>query len=192
MLPMPKLPKVTEPFQRIAFYGPMVSGKTYLANHLVANHNYRKVAFADKLKSLAYELFGVQYKDGPDRIILQKLGDAMRSIDEDVWIKYALNTIQMNKYLPNLSKYRVVIDDLRLANEAKWLKKNGFILIYVDADENIRVERMSTLYPNAAPEALLHASEQEYKHIVPDYILKNNSPLSLDDLDYGILGSKDE
>ena len=47
----------------IAFYGPMCSGKTYLAKFLVENYGYEKVGFADKLKEVAADLFGIDPND---------------------------------------------------------------------------------------------------------------------------------
>jgi hypothetical protein len=161
----------------------MASGKTYLANHLVETQFYQKLAFADKLKGIAYELFGVQSKDGNGRVVLQQIGDAMRAIDEDVWVKYTLSKIKMMHQGVYSYPVRYVIDDLRLENEARWLKKNGFVLIRVEADENVRVARRSTLYPNSPSTALLHASEREYEGIVADYVITNNNFMSLIHLD---------
>lgn len=176
---MPRLSKKSEP--RIAFYGPMCSGKTFLANYLVYTYGYTKVGFANKLKALAYELFDVSGKDGQDRIILQQLGVKMREIDSLVWIKHTLRNI---KYLEDNNKHtRIVVDDLRFKNEEHWLRKNGFILIRVESDENTRVARIATLYPNAAPEASGHASEQEWRGIKPDYIIKSNDVTALVDLE---------
>lgn len=172
-------------FERVAFFGQMASGKTYLAKHLEVTYGYRRVAFADKLKAIAYDLFHVQGKNGRDRIILQQIGDSMCAIDQDVWINYVFSTLKnrvesgfTNKHSP------IVIDDLRLINEAEALRANGFKLIRVDVEENQRLARVSTLYPKTATEAVLHASEQEYKAITPDYtILNNNGVDSLLDLE---------
>ena len=125
----------------------------------------------------------------------------MRAIDKDVWVKYALSTIKSKSSFGSNYKNswafgkgfdKWVIDDLRLENEAHWLKKNGFTLIRVECEENIRVERMSTLYPNSPSTALLHASEREYKGIVADYVITNNNFMSLFHLDELIEGASTE
>jgi hypothetical protein len=79
-----------KPGQRIAFFGPMVSGKTYCADILVHTKYYKKVAFATKLKQIAKELYGVEGKAGNDRTLLQTLGQDLRKYDTDVWVKYLL------------------------------------------------------------------------------------------------------
>ena len=166
MLPMPKLKKGT-PLYRVAFYGPMVAGKSTAAKYLVDSRGYTLVSFAAKLKLLAWDLFGIEGKGPEARLVLQKLGtEYMRSIDDLVWIKHAL--LRMESLGDDA---RIVLDDVRFINEAKWLKKNGFILILVDTPEEIRTERISRLYPETPPEAHTHSSEQEYTRIKPDFTI---------------------
>lgn len=183
----PRLSGTAGKFERVAFYGQMASGKTYLAKYLEETYGYRRVAFADKLKAIAYELFHVTGKDGNSRLILQQIGGSMRAIDKDVWINHLISTLKwyvdtgrMNAHAP------IVVDDLRLVNEAEALKANGFTLIRVDVEETQRVARVSTLYPSMPSEAVLDVSEREYEVIVPDYVIVNNngvdSVLELDKL----------
>lgn len=173
MLEMPRLAK-REPLNRIAFYGPMCSGKTWCADYVVKYNHYKKVAFADRLKALAYELFGVQSKEGIDRQVLQDLGQKLREIDPDVWIKRLIYQVE---YLESLYKQTtntfppIVLDDLRYVNEAKALKLNGFTLIRVECPDEVRAERISKLYPNTSNEVKSHASEREWQLIKPDYVV---------------------
>jgi hypothetical protein len=168
---MPQLPK-TDKGNRIAFVGPMGAGKTWYADYLVKYHGYTKLSLAGKLKSIAYELFGVQGKDGNDRVILQGIGSDMRKYDPQVWIKFLFNSI-VRTYKQN--KYRkIVVDDLRYENEAKYFRDNGFVLIRVETPEDIRSGRITRLYPNRPPEAVLHASETEQEGIVADYTIQGN------------------
>jgi predicted kinase len=177
-LPMPKLKK-SEDNIRIGLIGTMGTGKTYLANHLVNNHNFTKIALADKLKAIAYEMFGVKGKDGEDRLILQGIGSDFRKYDPDVWLKYYLNVVQIRE---QYGFKRVVTDDVRYLNEAAALKKNGFILIRVAASPEIVKARLDALYPNRPAEASVHASETEQEAIKADYLVENNDvngPLDL-------------
>jgi len=173
MWPMPKLKK-REPLDRVAFFGPMAVGKTWCAT--VAGHwgEAKVISFASVLKSIAYELYGYTTdKKNEYRELLQQLGDDFRRYDPDVFIKYALKEIeQIEKYtrIPP----RILIDDLRYPNESEILKKNGFTLIRVECSEDIRTVRLSTLYPNVAPRAILHASERSYEAIEPDYTVTSD------------------
>jgi dephospho-CoA kinase len=178
---MPKLNKA--PYgNRIAFVGTMAVGKTTAAKYLVEHHGYEKRALADKLKAIAYEMFGVTGKDGGDRLILQKLGtEWFRSIDPDVWTKYLLSQIQRED--DRRKEYKVVVDDARFPNEAKLLRKNGFIVIRLMADETVRADRIARLYPNTPPEAFQHASETQQHTIKANLPMSNNVWADLTQLD---------
>jgi len=54
-----------------------------------------------------------------DRQILQTLGDKMKDIDQDVWIKYTNKLINSYEW--------VIIDDLRFQNEFEYLKNTGLL-----------------------------------------------------------------
>jgi hypothetical protein len=186
--PMPKL-NDRQPWERIAFYGPMCSGKSWCANYLVNNQGFRKVAFADKLKEIAYQLYGVAGKDGESRTVLQDLGQHLRKIDEDVWIKYALSEIQrIERWGEKMREFEnpisIVLDDLRYINEAQALKDNGFKLVLVLVEPEVREERIRTLYPDTPAQALLHDSEQEWLSIAPDAIVEST--------DYGVTKQLDK
>lgn len=180
MIELPKLPK-TAKGNRIAFVGPMGSGKTWSANYLVKHRQYFRASLAAKLKGIAYEMYGVQGKDGNDRIILQGLGTDLRKYDEDVWLKYLLNDIihreAQTKY------FKPVIDDVRYVNEANVLRKNGFILIRMLTDPELVEARLSRLYPNRPVGAALHASETEQIDIREDYTFTNDQHTAPNDLE---------
>lgn len=181
-----KLPKPENKLNRIAFCGPMASGKSYLADFLVTELQYEKFSFAAKLKSLAYELYGVQSKTGEARQLLQRLGAQLRENDPEVWIKYAI--AQMAKRIENNKLKFIVLDDLRYLNEAQHLKASGFFIIKVTTPDDIRRERVARLYPDTKfDEASTHDSEKEWLDIEADYTLSSvdaNSLVELKELIY--------
>lgn len=146
-------------------------GKDTIADRLVKNHGFRKLAFADPLRAAASEVFGFEVhrmldpltKNRVDefwglspRQVLQKMGtDAMRgTFGEDVWLKAM--AARLRRYLsvegtPN----RYVITDVRFPNEAAMIKRmNGGVW---------RIDRpgISDQWPEG-----LHASEtsmRDYK-----------------------------
>ncbi len=154
---MPQLAEPKHDNQRIAFYGPMASGKSWCANYLYDKHSYTKVAFARKLKLVAEDLFGIKDKSGSNRKLLQDLGTNLRSLDPDIWIKHLLLSIEDDQF--------VVLDDLRYINEAKVLKNHGFTLVLANCPEAVRLERVSRLYPDTTKAMMSHPSELEYLDI---------------------------
>lgn len=182
MLEMPQLKKPSYLFQRIAFLGPMACGKTWCANYLVENYGYNKLAFADKLKALAYDLYGIQSKDGPNRAILQELGGVdLRKHDPDVWIKHALYRAQHLE--ETVKQCKLVLDDLRYPNEAKILEENGFVLVIAICDENLRQKRIKHLYPDYPESVQNHVSELGWMEMRPYYQIVSNGYEAMTQLD---------
>ena len=143
---------------RIAFSGKMQVGKTTSAEYLVQKYGFVKLAFADKLKEIARDLFPEQFESGEKpRKLLQDLGIKMREIDADVWVKYVTRKIEM---LPKDAD--IVIDDLRFLNEYTALKNEGFFVVRI-----IRNVPPSP-YSN-------HQSEIEVDKMPYDWIIYNTS-----------------
>lgn len=102
----------------IGISGKIQSGKDTIANYLVNKYGFIRIGFADKLKEIAKDLFewnGLKDKNG--RTLLQNLGYAMRLINENIWVNYVLNNLDLNK--------QYIISDVRYENEAEILKENG-------------------------------------------------------------------
>lgn len=183
MLKMPVL-KPTEVGNRIAFFGPMVSGKTYCADTLVEFDPdlWTKVAFANKLKAIAKDLYGVEGKDGNDRTLLQNLGQDLRKHDSDVWIKALLRTVECYEE-PIVDEWdeevygrsNIVLDDLRYINEANYLRQNGFLIFLVLTPEEERQQRISRLYPTSPASVYYHASETEWERITYDAVIDSSA-----------------
>ena len=130
--------------ERVAFSGKMGSGKTS-ACALVSQELMGEVyifSFANKLKEMAGDLFEInpRSKDKDVRRILQEFGSYMRLIDEDVWVKYLIRI--MNEHLGYYGGIQLV-DDLRYENEFWGLRKEGFVLVRLDAPPEARFNRMT-------------------------------------------------
>lgn len=155
------------PYPDLAFTGPMCSGKSWCADYLNQEARYTKLSFAGPLKKLAKELFGVEGKDGDARRVYQQLGQKMREIDPDVWIKALLRDLDKS----HTDVTRFVIDDVRYLNEAEALRARGFKIVYVMCKKSARMHRINELYPNMDPALMQHDSETEMEEIEPDYIV---------------------
>lgn len=118
------------------------SGKDTVANYLVANFGFKRIAFADPLKLACMEIFGWTeehvygdlkevvdpYWGFSPRYALQKVGtECMRdNFDREIWVKAAGKRILENP------KINWVITDCRFPNEAKAIAEWGGRVVKVD------------------------------------------------------------
>lgn len=117
----------------IGFAGLIGAGKTTAALHLVARHGFERVRFAGPLRAMlralgltARELEG-DLKERPSRLLggktprwaLQSLGTewGRDCIDPDLWVRAWAAAIE--------GKPRVVVDDVRFANEVAAIRHLG-------------------------------------------------------------------
>lgn len=74
--------------------------------------------------------------DEKPRGFLQDLGTALRAIDGDIFVRAAVNKAQAGK---------IVVDDLRMVNEATAFRQARFKLVRIDVDEAVRMQRVEEL-----------------------------------------------
>lgn len=119
-------------------------GKDTIADYLVREHGFQKLAFADPLKEAAKVVFGWndehvhgELKEAKDpywgfapRWALQRMGtDAMRKhFADDIWVKATLRRVQ--------APGRYVISDVRFPNEAEAIQRLGGRVWRVDRPQN--------------------------------------------------------
>lgn len=165
----------------VGLMGAIGSGKTTVARILEEEHDFRVIEFSTKLKDICADLFaplgvpgacfyGTQAQknkpiealtrdDGSHptgREILQHIGtEGFRAIDPGVWTRHLFATVDAADY--NVS---FAVPGLRFPNEAEEIRKRG--------GEIWRVECIGG--PNAG-ERTGHASDEEWRGIVPDQIL---------------------
>lgn len=131
------------------------SGKDTIGDYLVSQHDFKRDAFADRLKLAVGVLLGMtleeieQAKNNsntkvtvslghvsieiPFRLFLKRFGtEAGRNIyGYDHWLNLVLPDPKSDNYLPGIFNYnrRMVITDARFVNEAKRIKDlNGYII----------------------------------------------------------------
>ncbi len=139
------------------------AGKTYMANYLIKKYNYSRAKMANSVYMIAEKYLGMN-PDKKDRNLLQFLGtDVGRNlVDQDIWVKRFVNDViiaqetSMGLYNKEL---RFVSDDIRFPNEHKVLKEGGWIGIYLNVDNDLRVERLTKRDGDACVDKLEHASE---------------------------------
>jgi hypothetical protein len=160
----------------IGLTGYAQSGKDTVAKILVDHYGFTRVAFADPIRKLLYEM-NPAVKDGDYRLqgvvdaygwdvaktafpevrrLLQDLGVGARKVfGEDFWVNRALALILENE--------KTVITDVRFINEADIVKQQ--------AGQIWRIKRMGVTAVNG------HISEQELDGYKVDQIFANNGTL---------------
>lgn len=158
-----------------AFVGKAGAGKSTAASVLV-NAGYMVQPIAGPLKDMAATIWGPEGRT--DRGKLQKLGQHVRSLDEDAWVRLCLRKIESAR-TSGLGS-RVVVDDVRFPNEWWMLKAAGFVIVRVDADYHRRVDRLRANGKLQDESQLLDSSEValDGDDFQPDYVITNNGSWS--------------
>ncbi len=145
----------------IAFGGRMQVGKTTAADRLVAVYGFEKDALAAPIKAIASGSFEWDgRKDARGRRLLQELGTVGRHYDPEIWLKRLAHRILERR------PARLVVDDLRLAREAAYLERLGFI--------RVRITRPPGLVPSLAEGAPDHETETEMEEAELDFVIAND------------------
>lgn len=156
----------------IGITGKARSGKDTVARHLVMNHDFVRLAFADPLKQAAQEIFGLTaeqtWSDDLKEVMIPRWGMTPRKIfqllgtecmkpffGEDMWIKRLDINYDILKDSDN-----VVVTDVRFDPEADYIRSKGGIIVEVRRGDGL------------AGEAGSHASERGLR-LPPDMIIDN-------------------
>ncbi|MGG0757540.1 AAA family ATPase [Brevibacillus laterosporus] len=157
------------PNVKIALTGKMRSGKDTVAGYLVEHYDFIPYAFGDGIKRICHELFPEQFVDGKKpRALLQGVGQAMRAIDPDVWIKRTMREVNQ------ASLFDVVITDLRQPNEYARLYSEGYVIIRVNTSDDVRIDRMRSAGDTFDLADFTHDTERYVDMFAVHYELNNN------------------
>ena len=155
---------------KIALNGKIGSGKSWLSEKLVKDHDYFQNSFASRIKELAIELFGM---NGKDRDLLVEFGEKMKTIDSHVWIKRTMEECK--------GKADVVIDDLRFRDEYVTLKGDGWTLVKIEIPEEERVQNIHSKYGTEAHTHLKYSESYTETDLMDDshfdLILRNKETM---------------
>lgn len=158
----------------IGLTGRAGSGKDTAGQVLVRQLGFHRYAFADPIKRALSAMFGWHmgvwedraWKEGnlpgmrySPRLLAQTLGTEWgRSIDPDFWVHVTESLIHRD------TPSRAVITDVRFDNEAKWIQRQGGLVIEI-------------LRPDAVP-VNQHASELGVHPYLIDFTIVNDGRLS--------------
>lgn len=146
---------------RIALAGPMGSGKTFVAEWLRQRYSsldLQRIGFGDEVKRLVQELWDPPKKD---RALLVEFATSMRAIDPAIWVKRLLARADA------AAATHWVCDDLRQDNELAALRERGWLLVRILVPEDVRRQRLRTVYPDDYEEHMAyaqHRTEQDMLH----------------------------
>ena len=169
---------------KIAINGRMGTGKTVACNYLKEKYGGTIVSFASPLKKLALDLFDVKYKNDiieikgifyTGRQIYQMLGNKLREIDPDFWVKKTIKEIvhiEKNTYFKP-STPNIYNDDMRFENEQKCLKSSGFVIVKLFVNEETRFNRLKERDGYIPPNHVLNACGENIE-IEYDYAIDNS------------------
>ena len=159
----------------------MGSGKTTAANMVAAilNNKFENntTAFLIKFANPIYRTVGVLHIDGKPRSFMQKFGDLCRSeFGDDIFervFEFEYNILIDDEIGKRKQEYIVIlVDDLRFNGEYRLLKELGFTVVKINADEDVRRERLGGdrgTFINTQ-----HRSELELNYIKGDINISNN------------------
>jgi len=164
--------------RNVALFGRMAAGKSTIAAAL-EDAGYHRMSFAAPLKNIAALAYGPIVKGdmyevtpreaGFDRVlvsgreILQDIGQYMKYVDRDFWLKCFLRDANRYDTMP------LVVDDGRFTFERDLLRSNGWLIVGIDTDDEVRYNRYETLYGRRpTTDEANHESEAEVPGIVAD------------------------
>lgn len=160
---------------KIAVTGEIRSGKDTVCDYVAKRiYDCDKLYFAEGIEKVIRMLFPEAFANGKPRKHFQDIGQFMRTIDPDVWVNYTAEKYAiLNKHYST----NFLCTDLRQPNEYEWLKANGFIVIKVDADYEIRKERAEKAGDVFTEDTFNHPVEQAIRSLSYDYLITNNTTL---------------
>jgi len=147
------------------FVGKGGAGKTHLCNYLIKRYNYVQAKMANSVYMLAIKYLGMN-ENKKDRHLLQYLGtDVARDrISQDIWVNRFIDDVWIAQQTArDLYQKELVFcsDDVRFENEHQALKGAGWIGIYLDVPDELRISRLERRDGDAQVNHLEHRSETE-------------------------------
>ena len=118
----------------LALSGPRACGKSTIAKHLVNNHGYTRIAFADALRDIA-GCAGDQFID--DRDYLARLGATLREMLPEFLLQVVSQRVAA-------IDGPVVIEDIRFPAEFEFCKSIGAIMIRFEISREEQLTRLAS------------------------------------------------
>lgn len=168
--------ELTRPVPILGLAGPIASGKDAVAEAIIARWptTWYRVAFADALRAVVTRLwpdvgrFARQRTTGlvaraPARTyrwrwLLQEVGEALRTVDEEVWVE-ALKREIASVWARRGPEVRFVVPDVRYANECDAIEELGGYVVRLRVSPDVQLERLRARGEQLTRAQLAHISE---------------------------------
>jgi len=172
---------------KLAVYGKTRSGKSSVCQVIHdyfsegKNQHCEIFDFSDNLKKSLNVIFPYLDRQVKHRTLLISLGQKLRELDEDVWVK----ALEYN--INNTKADIIIVTGVRQPNEYNFLKRNNFIFIKVEASTPDRIQRCIANNDNFNIENLNDNTEKHLDKFKYDYLI--NNCFSLKDLEIEALNT---
>jgi cytidylate kinase len=155
--------KMKKNLPNIGLSGRTGAGKSAAAQYLHQRYGYVVCQTGAACRQIAQRLFATESKS-----MLNRINDAMRAIDPNVWIKVALSEAPLDQPL--------VVDSVRFSSNLELLRARSFVLLRIRASTLRREQRLRERGQEYDFEIDdLHESEREIENERFDYELDNES-----------------
>lgn len=146
----------------IALIGKSGAGKTEIANFLCSQYSYVRASSGDVCRDVCQRLFRSESKQ-----LMNAVTDAMKQIDDQVWVKTALAAIADGG--------PIVFDSVRFFGDLKALESIGFQFWRVLASEAVRNDRLRLRNQDYEPSRDGdHRSETELDGVTVTIVIEND------------------
>ncbi|GEK57160.1 hypothetical protein CHL76_02375 [Marinococcus halophilus] len=157
---------------KIAICGKFRSGKNTVADIISGQYGMTQFAFSEGIWATGRLLFPEDFNGNQKpRKLLQDVGQKLREVDEDIWVRFLFNNIEAS------GEKDIVITDLRQPNEMKYLRENGFFIIRVGASLGTRLNRATEAGDRFTKVTAEHETESYLNDFDVDYSINNDGTL---------------
>jgi hypothetical protein len=156
------------------------SGKDYLAEYVIENMqgNIHKLALGDAIRDVRDALYG--RPGGKDRERLIMIGQGLRKVDPNIWIKawlrHAINLLRHS------NERKLICPDVRQPNEFSFFNSMGALTVKIAADEEKRLNVIREIDGEAAldPKQLNDETESYVDGFAADITIENDYTAAYD------------
>ncbi|WP_157349641.1 AAA family ATPase [Bacillus sp. EE-W1] len=167
--------------KKIAITGKARSGKTELSHYAWMLFGFKEFDFSEELKDLFHRLFPHIPRFPKPRALYQKFGQWLREIDPDIWVRLTMAKVHEYCFEDALNKVnhksKVLVNGVRQPNEYQRLKDEGFVIIRVNASDDLRIGRAKEAGDVFTEADLEHETESHIDTFEVDYEINNNGEL---------------
>ena len=123
---------------KIALIGGARTGKDTIAEYLGSVAGFTRLAFGDAMKEFLFSVFQDPPEEPKPREAMIGFAQSCREIDPDVWVKHLHTSYSQYR---NMGYENFVITDVRQENEIAYCRREGYLIIKVEASNNLQVKR---------------------------------------------------